>query len=400
MPESPGVVPGYALAAVLLAAACARPAPSAESPPFLVFRDSAVEVRGLAPAVARDLANRPPDDTAWSQILRVIVDSPRGLPPVLGSYAVEEGGLRFTPQFSFAPGIRYRVELAVPGATLLVHRFTVPGAEARQATRVVAIHPTDSVLPANILRLTIEFSAPMAGGPVAEHVRVLDDAGRPIPAVFLELNEELWDAERRSVTLLVDPGRIKRGIRSNREMGAPFVPGRRYRLVVDGTLRDAGGALLAAGFLREIRIGEFDGVSPDPAGWKLSSPRAGTRDPLRVEFGEPLDRALGLRLVKLTDTSGAPVPGQASLESHDRVWSFVPASPWTEADAVLRVDADLEDLAGNSVRRAFDSDRLTGGLSAEAVARTGHERRLMVSITRPAAGRTEAPTSAGAPGTS
>ena len=377
-----------ALVAVLIAAACARP-PVAGSPAIGVVGDSVVEVRGVTPDALQDLASRRPDDSIWTRVFRVVVagltdSAPQESQPVLGTYEAVGGRLRFKPHFPFAPGIRYRVELDLPRAptSRVVHHFTLSGADAGSSTRVVAVHPTDSVLPSNVLRFTIEFSAPMAGGPVIEHVRVLDEMDQTVPAVFLEMNEDLWDTERRSVTLLVDPGRIKRGIRSNLEMGAPFVAGRRYRLEIDSTLHDAAGAPLAARFQRDFRLGDFDGVSPDPSGWKLSSPRAGTRDVLRVDFAEPLDHALALRMVRVVDLTGAPVPGRTALESHDRIWSFQPASPWPDADLLLRIDADLEDLAGNSVRRVFDSDRLMIGPAVEGADRRDDERALTIRVSR------------------
>ena len=36
------------------------------------------------------------------------------------------------------------------------------------------------------------------------------------------------------------------------------------------------------------------------------------------------------------------------------MWFFTPAAPWPEGVCELHVNADLEDLAGNSVRRVFD----------------------------------------------
>lgn len=370
-----GVRLARALVAVLSAAACARPAASG-SPQVRVVGDSVVEVRGVNSAVARALARR------GSDVFRVVVEAEMdsaSQQPVLGGYEVVNGRLTFRPRFPLAPGVPYKVEVDLPEGMSLVHRFTAGRVDAGRPTRVVAVHPTDAVLPSNVLRFTIEFSAPMAGEPVIEHVGVLDDTGMPVPAVFLEMNEDLWDAERRSVTLLVDPGRIKRGIRSNLEMGAPFEAGRRYSLVIKPTLRDAAGAPLAAGYRRDIRIGGFDALSPDPSGWKVSSPRAGTRDTLRVEFGEPLDRALALRMLNVVDLTGASVPGRPALESYDRVWTFRPASPWPESDLRLRVDPELEDLAGNSVGRAFDSDRLTGA-RADGTYGAGGARLLRVPV--------------------
>ena len=60
--------------------------------------------------------------------------------------------------------------------------------------------------------------------------------GVKFTGAFLALDQELWDPVRRRITLLFDPGRVKRGVRTNLESGAPLVAGRRYRLVIDDAL--------------------------------------------------------------------------------------------------------------------------------------------------------------------
>ena len=49
------------------------------------------------------------------------------------------------------------------------------------------------MLPANELKLYIYFSAPMSRGEAWKHIHLLDDAGKPVPLAFLELDQELWD---------------------------------------------------------------------------------------------------------------------------------------------------------------------------------------------------------------
>jgi hypothetical protein len=223
------------------------------------------------------------------------------------------------------------------------------------------------VLPSNTLRWYIEFSSPMETGNALAHVHLLDEAGREVKGAFLALDQELWDPERRRVTLLFDPGRVKRGVRTNEESGAPLVDGRRYRLVVDDSWPDGTGAALASGAELAFAAGGDDRRSPDPAQWRLTIPSAGTRDGLAVAFGESLDHALAQRMVTVYDMLGTRVGGTVTLAANDSVWVFSPERAWSEGDYSLHVDSALEDVAGNSVAQVFDTDRRVDSTGARTV---------------------------------
>src|SRR5690348_8662108 len=107
----------------------------------------------------------------------------------------------------------------------------------------------------------------MEPGAAYDHLHLLDSAGSEVKDAFLQLREELWSADHRRLTILFDPGRVKRGIRANLEMGAPLVAGRRYRLVIDSTWRDAQNTPLASSYTLEVFVGAADSVSPDPFRW-------------------------------------------------------------------------------------------------------------------------------------
>jgi hypothetical protein len=312
------------------------------------------------------------------------------MPQVIGRYSVLDDRIRFVPRFPFAPGVDYRVDfdarplepLGGGGASdvpRLTHRFSVPATRAASTTRITALHPSADRVPSNILRWYVEFSSPMEPGAVHEHVRLLDETGRPVENAFLRVDEELWDAERRRLTLLFDPGRVKRGVRANLEMGAPLVAGHRYRLVIDASWRDARGATLASGFDKAFDVGPFDGTAPDPARWQLTVPRAGSREPVRVAFGEALDHALAGRMVTL-ESGGRKVEGRVHLADADSGLTFVPASPWKPGDYALRVDVALEDLAGNSVARVFDADRSRRAPAVEEGARAATSRTIAFRV--------------------
>jgi hypothetical protein len=72
---------------------------------------------------------------------------------------------------------------------------------------------------------------------------------------------------------------------------------------------------------------------------------------LKIDFNEPLDAALALRLVWVEG-----VRGTATLGREERHWSFTPEQPWSDTGPVLKVDTALEDLAGNKVGRPFEVD--------------------------------------------
>jgi hypothetical protein len=357
-------------------------------------RADVVEVIGVTPALVRRIQSLGKMDSRWSGILRVLVDDSSAkirTQAIIGRYTAGGDRIRFEPRFAFAPGVQYRVEFdrsaleAAAGMTarhsapLLTHRFGVPLAPSMRSTRVVAVHPSGDRLPSNLLRWYVEFSAPMQPGTAHEHVRLLDETGRPVEHAFLRVEEELWDRERRRLTLFFDPGRVKRGVKTNLEMGRPLVAGHRYRLAIDAAWRDAAGAELASGFDKDFDVGPLDGTSPDPARWRLSAPRVGTSDALRVGLGEPLDHALALRMVHV-ETGGQRMEGQVNLAPGDSVWTFTPADTWAAGEYILHVDAALEDLAGNSVARVFDADRARGARSAEEWARAGRTRTVAFRV--------------------
>lgn len=332
----------------------------------------AVEVRGLGRTAARRVQHLAPNDATWPRLVAVYVErsgaDSASTPAVIGRYVVSGDRVRFEPRFPFAAGVSYRVEVDTsalrrepePGATRaapLAHRFVLPTVTHERTTRITGVYPSVARVPSNLLRWYIETSAPMEPGNALQHVRLTDEAGRDVSGAFLALDQELWEPERRRLTLLFDPGRVKRGVRTNVESGAPLVAGRRYHLVIDDGWTDGTGAQIASRFEHAFEAMEADRRSPEPDRWRLTVPRAGTRAPLQVSFGESLDHALATGMLAVLDPDGERVPGSVALAEGDSTWTFAPALPWLAGDYSLRVGGALEDLAGNNVVRVFDVDR-------------------------------------------
>jgi hypothetical protein len=305
----------------------------------------------------------------WSSVFAVYAGS-GDVPSLSGSYAVENGALVFRPRFPFAPGVQYRAVFRQPGSASPVEKiFNGPPRDITPLARVERIYPSTDVLPSNQLRLYIIFSAPMSRGEADARIHILDDKGKALANVFLP-GEELWDPGFRRLTMTFDPGRIKRGLVSNESIGPPITEGRRYTLVIDRDWLDARGVRMVEGFRKSYRGGPAQRNPPDPAQWKVTAPKAGTSEPVAVNFPTPMNYALLQRMIEVFGPGGK-VAGSAALDKQESEWLLTPQSPWKTGDYKLIVDTGLEDLAGNRIGQPFDIDvfdRVTERITTKTVA--------------------------------
>jgi hypothetical protein len=236
---------------------------------------------------------------------------------------------------------------------------TVPRAAATRTAVVRSIDPGGEWVPANLLRFSLTFSAQMEEGSAGGRIHLRDASGQDLPGALFSMTPEFWDRERRRLTVLLEPGRVKRGLRPNQLAGAPLAEGSTVTLVVDPELRDSSGAELAEGTHRTYRVGPAVRTRIDPARWDVRWPNPG-HEQLVVRFDRPLDRALAARCISLVDERGRVVAGRRTLDKEASRWTFAPESYGSygspDSSWRLQIDTRLEDLAGNSVRRVFDRD--------------------------------------------
>jgi hypothetical protein len=287
----------------------------------------------------------------WPSIFRVSV-AQKQAEAMLGTYSVEDGTLVFHPRFPLASGVRYRAVFDAPGVARQEAFFDGPKRLDVPAAKVAAVYPSANVLPSNTLRMYIYFSAPMSRGEAWKHIHVLDESGSPIELPFLVIDQELWDAGYQRLTLLFDPGRIKRGLVLNEQVGPPIVEGKRYTLVIDGQWRDSQGRPLGEDFRKTFQGGPSDRNPPFLKLWQVSAPKPGTLDPLVIDFPKAMDYGMVQRLIALPG-----VAGSVTVDREETRWRFTPREPWTPGAYKLIVDAKLEDITGNRINRAFDVDR-------------------------------------------
>lgn len=298
-----------------------------------------------------------PPAGGWSSLFNVYAGTD-GVPPLLGSYFVDNGSLVFRPRFPLARTIRVRAIFHPPNSPTsqaIEATFDVGGAAPAPTTRVNHIYPSTDVLPANELKFYLLFTAPMGRGNAWPHIHLLESNGAEVRQPFLQISQELWNPDNTRLTVLFDPGRIKRGVVPNVQLGMALQPGKRYTLLIDRDWLDARGAPLVADFRKSFRVAPTDRTPIDPNRWRVTTPQAGTSAPLVLDFPKPLDDALLKRMLSISGPAGS-VAGVISLAHDETEWRFIPSAPWKSGSYQVIIDAELEDLAGNKVGVPFDVD--------------------------------------------
>ena len=327
-----------------------------------------VAVSGMTDATFRELRQKHWTAAQWERLLAVYAEQGSvmtdiGLPAMLGAHRVGSRDIRFEPQFPLTPGVSYRV-LFHPGQLPGGHGtgqpvtsvFKLPPRRTSPTTVVSRIYPGADVLPENLLKFYVHFSAPMSGGHIYDHIHLRNEAGKAVELPFLEIDEELWNPAMTRLTLFIDPGRIKRGVQPLEEIGPALEEGKRYTLVIDRDWQDADGLPLKESFRKAFRVGPPAREPIDAAKWKISRPKPGSLDALVVTFPAPMDHALAQRLIRVERASGEAVEGATVLGDHERWWTFTPLRPWEPGPHHLLVQTTVEDLAGNNIGKSFEVD--------------------------------------------
>ena len=154
----------------------------------------------------------------WRTILSVYSGDSIGL-PMLGAYSVSGDSLRFVPRFPPSRGTPYTARFngaafnaqsgaSVPAAVSDAV-WTREATAGTPTTLVEEVYPTVDSVPMNLLRMYVQFSAPMTVGDRSnEHIRLADEKGVAVDKAFLipTGGQELWDPAHTRLTLFLDPG--------------------------------------------------------------------------------------------------------------------------------------------------------------------------------------------------
>lgn len=336
-----------------------------------------VSVQDLHPDLVALLRRLPQQGRLLQSMLRVRVigvgrPGDEDLPDVFGLHQVLESELRFIPHFPFEPGMLFRAifdpgPLGRPdlpeGLTL---EFSLPREPSTAPTEVKRVFPSSDSLPENLIRFYVYFSSPMRRGCAAEHITLRGPDGEPAPDVLYRAPTELWDKSMKYLTILLDPGRIKRRVGPNRALGPPLKAGQNYTLVVGSGMADSSDRPLRESFHKSFRVTEAVREPITVEQWRILTPAMESRQPVELLFPNPLDWALLGQSITVASEYNQPVDGRVGIDQAERRWSFTPKSPWSPGCYRISVAPSLEDVCGNSLLGAFDRPlRAAGDLACE-----------------------------------
>ncbi len=139
---------------------------------------------------------------------------------------------------------------------------------------MTAITPSSDTWPENLLRFYIHFSAPMSRRGAIGFVSLVDEKGQKLPDVFLEVNANLWNSDDTRFTVLLDPGRVKRGILPNLELGRAIRDRGRYTIVIDAGLARRRRSAAEGGYRRDVKVGLPIELPLTPADWRSDATKS------------------------------------------------------------------------------------------------------------------------------
>lgn len=317
------------------------------------------------PVLLASIADWAERGSALRSVLRISVlgaDQPDDdpLPPMSGRYLLQGNGVRFTPHFPFQERLHYRVSfdprpLGCPGlAEVVTLDFSQPTEPSGLPVEVEHIFPSADELPENLLRFYVCFSQPMQRGRVGHEVVLLGPDGQPVLDALYRAPVELWDKGMRCLTVLLDPGRLKRGVGPNRELGPPLVAGKAYTLAIGVGMAGSSGHRLSGTVYKRFSVMKPVREPITESGWEVVPPVAGTYTPFFLRFARSLDWALLRQAVTVTTTCGQVVDGHVEIGMSERELAFRPTTPWTAKPHQISIAAELEDVCGNRFVAAFD----------------------------------------------
>jgi hypothetical protein len=216
-------------------------------------------------------------------------------------------------------------------------------ASSSAAPQVVSLSPAASSIPANTLRLYVTFDRRARGTVTTRDVRLVDAEGRVVDGAFMDFGQDLWSPDGRRLTILFDPGRVKRDVEGDGESADPLEVGHSFTVEVFGKR-----------FHYRVTPAIRSAITPQT--WRLALPKAGSGEALTVTFDRNMDGALLRDELAVVDAQGRSQSGQAATSANGRTWSWRPKSSWHLGAYRLVVGSSLEDISGNRIGEALDHD--------------------------------------------
>lgn len=352
---------------------CVTLVAAGQAPPRLTFIHQTV----VAAVPGLESTNREIPENRWKEILSVYTHDAFARKinqPIAGKYVWQNDSILFTPAFPFTAGGTYHAVFSgeallkistsrndLPPGEVVTLTFQVP-AKQFPRTSIESLYPSSPVLPENLLRMYIHFSGPMMPGDAYQHIRLYNQEGKVVERAFLVIDQELWNEDRTRLTLLFDPGRIKRGLKTNLDLGPPLREGRTYNLVIDSAWQDIHGNSLQQSIRKTFTVTVAQRTKLSTKRLHILPPAEGSRNAVVISFDRTMDHTLIFKHVSVLNASSEKVRGTYEL-TDDRHLTFIPDASWQTGNYTVTISPLLEDVCGNNFNNPFDLDLAEGSRS-------------------------------------
>jgi hypothetical protein len=341
---------------------------TAQATPHLEFTGDKVWIKDLDQEVLYTFCRYNNLQQDWRPVFPVFTKESQGAITIDGQYEVHPTAVSFTPRFPFASGVQHVALFDLGALSKNYNEVYLPespsgnlklefqsGSETKTTPVVEVVYPTADRLPENLLKFHIVFNTPMTVGEVYNRVKLLDENGKEIEKAFLIVDQELWDNEMKTVTLMLDPGRIKRGLKANSQMGVPLMKNKRYTLTIAPGWKNINGDFTKDTYYKTFTCTAADRTQPDIGQWTLIKPVT-VNGSLILYTNENLNAVLLSDAIRVYDKSGNRMNGKVEVLENESTIAFQPDVQWMSGSYSISINPLLEDLAGNNLNRLFDED--------------------------------------------
>lgn len=273
-----------------------------------------------------------------------------------GKYRDEDGYLSFTPSFPFERGLAYVVKFKNSAVDdgYAYQSFEVGTPQVYDTAKVLGIYPLAAELPENVLRFYLYFNTPMKKGEGLAHVQLVDAAGNIDNQAFMQFKQELWSADGKRLTILFDPGRIKRGVSTNVDLGPALIEGEKFKLTISSKWKDVYGNSLAMDFTKEFKVVKAYRAPIELKNLDITEPEESTVEPLVIDFDRVMDHALIQSMIRIERKDGNPVLGNWEISEDETKALFFPEEEWKKGSYKVFMNSQLEDVSGNNLSNLLD----------------------------------------------
>jgi len=270
--------------------------------------------------------------------------------PVQGKFTTNAGNLIFKPHYPFEKGLTYSVRTKQLGTEVYSYRtFALGTNEKHDAAELLKIYPSADMLPENLLRFYFYFNTPMKKEQALKHIKLIDSTGSVDNDAFMEFKQELWSPDGKRLTLLFDPGRIKRGISTNNELGPALIEGNTYQIVVSEEWQDVYGQKLDTTVTKTFKVDTAYRTCVHMSNWKIDTPEVGSMQALNIQFDRIMDHALVQSLIQIKNEHNQIIEGTLEISESELVLYFSPSEKWQKGHYQIVFDSSFEDVSGNNL---------------------------------------------------